>query len=108
MVKFEQFYFDKQMDTTRLSVNSKGKVKVKSHCLINHRPMETYWGSGGIALHILNLGTRWRSAVSFTPRPLYPQDKSLSYPMNMKSGRKQNWSGCSGEEKKFEPSPTGI
>jgi hypothetical protein len=28
-------------------------------------------GSGGTALLILNLGTVWRSAVSFTPRPLY-------------------------------------
>jgi hypothetical protein len=38
--------------------------------------MKTYWGSGGIAARILDLGTRWRSVVSFTPRPLYSQGKS--------------------------------
>jgi hypothetical protein len=29
-------------------------------------------GSGGIAPHILNLGTRWKKLVSFTNRSLYP------------------------------------
>jgi hypothetical protein len=38
--------------------------------------MKTYWMSGGIAACILDLGTRWRWAVSFTPRLLYPQGKS--------------------------------
>jgi hypothetical protein len=38
--------------------------------------METYWGSGGIAPRILNLGTRWRWVVSFTPRPLYPRERA--------------------------------
>jgi len=41
--------------------------------------MTTYWGeSGGIALPILNLGTRWRSVVSFTSQALYPRGKSPS------------------------------
>jgi hypothetical protein len=36
-------------------------VKVKlSLCLTNHHAMKTYWGSGGIAARILDLGTRWR------------------------------------------------
>jgi len=34
--------------------------------------MKTYWEIGGINPRILNLGTRWRWVVSFTPRPLYP------------------------------------
>jgi hypothetical protein len=29
--------------------------------------MKAYWGSGGIAPHILNLSTKWRWVVSFTP-----------------------------------------
>jgi hypothetical protein len=33
--------------------------------------IEGIWGSGGIALIILNLCTRWRWAVSVTTRPLY-------------------------------------
>jgi hypothetical protein len=37
------------------------KVKVKlSLYLIEHHAMKTYRGSGGIAPHILDLGTRWR------------------------------------------------
>jgi hypothetical protein len=38
--------------------------------------MKAYWGSGGVAPRILDLGTRWRWVVSFTPQPLYPQGKS--------------------------------
>jgi hypothetical protein len=41
-------------------------------CLIKHHAMKTYWGSGGIASPIPNLGTKWRWVVSLTPRPLYP------------------------------------
>jgi len=29
-------------------------------CLTKHHAMETYWGSGGKAQLILDLGTRWR------------------------------------------------
>jgi hypothetical protein len=32
-------------------------------------------GNGGIAPHILHLGTRLRWVVSFTPQPLYPQGR---------------------------------
>jgi hypothetical protein len=54
------------------------KVKVKlSLCLAKHHAMKTYWGSGDVAPHVLNLGTRWRWVVSFTPRPFYSQGKSL-------------------------------
>jgi len=31
-----------------------------SHALTEHHAMKAYWGSGGIATHILDLGTRWR------------------------------------------------
>jgi hypothetical protein len=39
-------------------------------------------GSEGIAPPILNLDTRWRRVVSFTPRPLYP-----SVPVGHETGR---------------------
>jgi hypothetical protein len=56
-----------------------GKVKVKfSLCLTKHHAMKLYWGNGGVASRILDLGTRWRQVVSFTSRALYPQGKSLS------------------------------
>jgi hypothetical protein len=45
-------------------------------CLIRHHAMRTYWGNGGIAPRILNLGTRWKWVVSFMPRPHYPRRKS--------------------------------
>jgi len=43
--------------------------------------MKAYWVSGGIDPLFLNLGTRWRWVVSFTPRPLYLQGKSPWYPL---------------------------
>jgi hypothetical protein len=46
-----------------------GKIKV-SLCLIKHQTMKTY-RSVEVQLHILDLGTRWRWVVSFSPRPLY-------------------------------------
>jgi len=43
--------------------------------LIMHHATKTYWGSGGIAPHILNLGNGWRWVFSFTERPLYFRGK---------------------------------
>jgi len=37
----------------------KGKV-VPVLFLTEHGAMKAYWGSGGIAPHIVDLGTRWR------------------------------------------------
>jgi len=47
-------------------MQSNGKVPV-----LNEVPRhEEVLGSGGLAPRILNLGSRWRWAVSFTPRVL--------------------------------------
>jgi hypothetical protein len=40
---------------------------------------ENVWGSGRINPRILDLGTRWRSGVSFTARSFYPRWKSPRY-----------------------------
>jgi hypothetical protein len=48
--------------------------------------MKAYWGNGGIASRILDLGTRWRLVVSFTSRPLYPQGKSPWCPLDRRLG----------------------
>jgi len=61
--------------------------------------MKTYWGSGGIARMILNLGTRWRCVVNFTPRPMYPRRKPR-YPRDRRLDGSQSQSGRGGEEKK--------
>jgi hypothetical protein len=67
----------------------KETIKLKlSLCLTKHHAMKTCWGSGGIVPGILDLGTRWRSVVSFTPRPLYSQEKSPWYPLDRRLGRR--------------------
>jgi hypothetical protein len=48
---------------------------------------------------ILDLGTRWRWVVGFTPRPLYPRRKILRYPLDKRLG------GRCGEEKNVLPLP---
>jgi hypothetical protein len=87
-------------------VKVKVKVKVKlSLCLTKHHAMKTYWGNGGIAPRILDLGTRWRWVVSFAPRPLYPQGMSPWYPLGKRLGGPQSCSGRGGEEKNSQPPP---
>jgi hypothetical protein len=49
-----------RMDETRNALRILvGKVKF-SLCLTKHHAMKTYWGNGGIAPRVLDLGTRWR------------------------------------------------
>jgi hypothetical protein len=50
----------------------------------------------GIATRIINHGTRCRWLVSFPPRPLYPR-----YAMDWRLSGHHNWSGRTGEEKKY-------
>jgi hypothetical protein len=73
--------------------------------LTEHHAMKVFRGSGGIAPLILDLGSRWRWRVSFTPRPLYPQGKSPWYPLDRRLGGPQNRSGSGGEEKNSQPLP---
>jgi hypothetical protein len=72
--------------------------------LTEHRAMKPYWGSGCIAPRI-DLGTRWRWVVSFTPRPLYPQGKSPWYPLDRRVGGPQSRSGRGSEQKNSQPLP---
>jgi hypothetical protein len=85
----------------------KGKDKVVPVLLTEHHAMTVYWGNGGIDPSILDLGTRWRWVISFTPRPLYPQGKSPRYTLDRRLGGLQSRSGHGGEEKNFQP-PPGI
>jgi hypothetical protein len=48
---------------------------------------------------ILNLGTRGRWVVSYTPRPVYPRGKSLRYALDRGLSGLQSRSGRGGEEK---------
>jgi hypothetical protein len=67
--------------------------------------MKTYWESGGVASRLLNLGTRWKRVVSFTPRPLWPQGISPRYPLARRLGKPQRQSVHGGEEKNSQPQP---
>jgi hypothetical protein len=77
----EQLYCISQASTNlvhcdrHISLFFKGKV-IPLLLLTEHNTMEAYWSSGGIAPRILDLGTRWRWVVSFTPRSIYAQRKN--------------------------------
>jgi hypothetical protein len=77
-------------------------------CLVKDYAMKTkttYWGSGCVTPCIFNLGTRWRWAVSFMPRPIYPQGNSPQYLLDRRLGGPQSRSGCGTETKNFQPPP---
>jgi hypothetical protein len=64
--------------------------------------MKTY-GERRYSTTILDLGTRWRWVVSFTPRPLYSRGKSPRYSFNRKLGGPRSQSGRYGERIFFAP-----
>jgi len=49
--------------------------------------MKVYWGTVRVAPRILNLGTRWKWVVRFTPRLLYPRVKDFLLPI----GSEPSW-----------------
>jgi hypothetical protein len=65
--------------------------------------MKMYLASWGITPHILNLGTRWKWMVSFTPRPSYPRRWISWYPVDRRLGATQSRPGRGGEEKNLCP-----
>jgi hypothetical protein len=67
--------------------------------------MKAYWRSEAIAPCILDLGTKWRCVVSFTPRPLYSQGKSSLHPLDRRLGGPQTRSGRGGERKHSQTLP---
>jgi hypothetical protein len=52
---------------------------------------------------ILDLCTRWRWVVGFSPRPLYPRGNGPRYPLDRRLGGPQSLSGPCGEEKNLAP-----
>jgi hypothetical protein len=83
---------------------TKGEGKVIPAILTEHHTMKTHWGSGGTVPRILDLGTRWRWVVRFTPRPLYPREKPW-HPLDRRLDVPQRRSGGGGEEKNSHPLP---
>jgi hypothetical protein len=82
------------------------KVKVKLSLCFKWAPRhESVLNSGCIAPRILDLDTKGRWVVSFTPRPLHPQGKSPWYPLDRRLGDPYGRSGHGGEEKNSQPLP---
>jgi hypothetical protein len=67
--------------------------------------MKVYCGSGGIAPCILDLATRWKWVVCFTPRSLYPRGKSPWFTLDRSLGGPRDHSGRYGVEKNSQPLP---
>jgi hypothetical protein len=63
--------------------------------------MKAYWESGSIAARTLNLDSRCRSVVSFTPQPLYLPGKSHWYPLDRRLSGIKSRSGRGVKEKKY-------
>jgi hypothetical protein len=55
--------------------------------------IEGVLGSGGMGPRILDLRTRWKWVVSFTPRPLYPKGNSPWYSLHNKLSGPQSRAG---------------
>jgi hypothetical protein len=73
--------------------------------LTEHHSIKAYWGME-VQLHsFFDLGTRCRWVVNFTPLPLYPQGKSLLYPLDRRLGGPQNRSERGGEGQNSQPLP---
>jgi hypothetical protein len=65
--------------------------------LLSGPPNRVLWHPG-TAPRIVNLSTIWRWVASFTPRPLYPRNKSPRYPFDIEMDGYDRWSVRSGEE----------
>jgi hypothetical protein len=84
--------------------------------VLNYVPWhEGIWGSGGIAVHILNLGNNLKRVGSFTLRSLYPQKISARLPFEMRlirplsrAGRSEENSALSSTKFRFHEPPPHI
>jgi hypothetical protein len=65
-------------------------------------------GGGGTVPCIVNLGTRWRWVVSFTPRLFYTKVRAHRTLGDKRLGRPQIRSGRCGEERNPMVAPSGI
>jgi hypothetical protein len=59
--------------------------------------MKTYWGLGEEIS--FDLGTSWRSVISFSPQPLYFRRKRPTVPTDRMLGGTKSRSGRRGEQK---------
>jgi hypothetical protein len=78
---------------------------MKKHPVLNKwLCYEDVLGNGGIARHVLNLGTRWKWAIIFTSRPLCSRGKSPRCPLDRRLDGPRSRSGHGSGEKKENPS----
>jgi hypothetical protein len=95
-----------------LCVKVEGKFFTRA--LTEHRAMKAYWGNGGIAPRILDLGTRWRWVAGFTPVwtrwwrekfPAPPGTRTSGHPARISVNGIQSQHGCN--EEQWHPYPSG-
>jgi hypothetical protein len=80
------------------------KVKLSLCLTIYSLRHDGVWGNRCIDPRFLDLETRWRWAVCFTPGPLYPRGNSPRYRLDTRLGGPQTGLDA-GEKKKFLPLP---
>jgi hypothetical protein len=101
-IRFDTTVIAKWQKSISEDLTWEGKGKVVP--VLNYAPRhEDVLRSGGIDPRILDLGTRWRWVVSFTPRSLYLQGKSPLYPLDRRLGGPQMRSGHGVKEKISQP-----
>jgi len=94
-----------RITTRRQNSEDQGKIKVKLPLwfFLTDHAVKAYLGSGGIAPSILDLSTRRWWAVSFMPRPIFPQGKNPWYPLYRRLCGPQSPSGRGKGKGKFIP-----
>jgi hypothetical protein len=73
--------------------------------LTKHHAMKAYWGIGGIAPRILDLGTRRRWVIASSPGRFTPSERAPGSPLHRRLGGPQSRSGRGGEEKNSQLPP---
>jgi hypothetical protein len=98
MTNFLEYFKDKRKVASELN---KVPCHKDIHFIIKHHPTKTYLGDGGVTQHVSNLGTRWKSVVSFMPRRLYPLENNPQYPLDRRLGGPHSQSGRRGRESNY-------
>jgi hypothetical protein len=99
--------------TVRVSTKTRteySKVKFSPYLTNKHYAMKTYGGSESRDPRFLDLGSSWKSVISFTLQPLYPQGKSPRYPLDrgLCGPKKGFWMICTSENSDTTGSRTPV
>jgi hypothetical protein len=91
-------------ENPRNSTSAPLEISEVAH-LSNHYPTKAYSGSWCIPLYILNLNSRLKRLITFTPRSAYHPEETHRYPMDSSLDWLWHRSWCEDEEN--NPAPVG-